>query len=325
MERILKYLQQIFDENAQIHKWNAKDILSLKLAGSYDFFLVALLEEEFLLVRPYEQQAIPNLKIQIRLIEEKTGYQVALLLEEITSYRMKKMLEERMAFLVLDRQMYLPFMALHIKAQKRGKRTQNVRVKFTPATQLIYLTILYENKNEFCIEELSEKLKLSDMTVVRGMEELKQIGIVDYVVGGQTGRKKIFTRIPLKQYYQIGKEYLINPVKKEFYVREIPKHLKVYKSGLTALCEQTMLGEPRQTVYAIGSAQEKDWKELEVSKEQAIEENFPCLQVVKYDIGILTDNEYVDPITLILSLPEKDDRIEIAVDELMEDKQWFMV
>jgi hypothetical protein len=44
---------------------------------------------------------------------------------------------------------------------------------------------------------------------------------------------------------------------------------------------------------------------------------------MKYDIGALTKNEYIDPISLIMSLPKKDDRTEIAIDELMEGIVWY--
>ena len=40
-------------------------------------------------------------------------------------------------------------------------------------------------------------------------------------------------------------------------------------------------------------------------------------------MGLLTRQEYVDPITLIVSLDEKDERIEMAIDELMEGMEWF--
>lgn len=324
MEKFLYYLKQNIDEMAKVSKWNAKEVLSLQYAGSYEYFLVSILDKEFLLVRPYEQETISKMGTQIRIIEEKTGYDVAILVEESTVYRRKMMLKERIAFVDSNQQVYLPFMALHIKTQRERSLKQVIQEKFTPATQLIFLAILYLDKEEFYIEELTEKLNLSTMTIVRGTDELKRIGVVDYVIGGQTGRKKIFTRIPQKKYYQIGKEYLRNPVKKEIYVREIPKDLRVLKSGLIALGEQTMLGEPRQEVYAVSIAKEKELKNLEVTKEQGMEENLPRIQILKYDVENLTNNEYVDPITLILSLPQKDDRIEIAIDELMEGEKWFV-
>ena len=48
------------------------------------------------------------------------------------------------------------------------------------------------------------------------------------------------------------------------------------------------------------------------------------IQVINYDIQKLTNNDEIDPISLIYSLDEKDERIELAIEEMMEDKIWFM-
>ena len=37
MEKILNYLKQNIDEMATVSKWNAKEVLSLQYAGSYEF------------------------------------------------------------------------------------------------------------------------------------------------------------------------------------------------------------------------------------------------------------------------------------------------
>ena len=324
MERIIEYLRSNIDDDVIIQKWDAKKRLSLQLSGSFEYFLVHLLGEEFLLVRPYKQLEIQKIKIQLSMIEEQAELSAAVLLEETTVYRMKKMLLEKVSFVSVDQQMYLPFMALHIKKQRITMLEETIHEQFTPATQMIFLFILYSDKEEFSIDAIFSVLNLSSMTVVRVMNELKRIGLVDYKIGGQTGRKKVFKRIPRKEYYKIGKDYLQNPVKKTIFVSHIPNYLKIYKSGLTALGEQTMLGESSQKIYAVDSMAGKRLIEYQVSKEKAMEENLPMIQIMKYDIGALTASEYIDPITLIYGLDQKDERIEIAIDELMEDTEWFV-
>ncbi len=322
MIEILKYIQKSIDENALIHKWNSKDKLSLYLAGSFEYYMVNLLDVSFLLVRPFEQQTVQKLKTQIALIEEQTKIPAALFLEEYSGYRIKKMLRERIPFIAIN-QLYLPFVALHFKKQRYNTVDIPVHEKFTPATQLIFLYILYAQKKEFELIEVAEKLNISSMTTVRGMNELNRIGLVDYKIGGKTGRKKYYERIDQGIYYSKGKNYLLNPIKKIMYVSEIPLHIKMYKSGLTALGEQTMLGEPKQMVYAADGKAEILLKENQVSRETALEELMPKVQIMKYDIGLLSQNNYIDPISLICGLDEKDDRIELAIEELMEDTEWF--
>lgn len=116
---------------------------------------------------------------------------------------------------------------------------------------------------------------------------------------------------------------MINPVKKVIYVETIPENVVVYKSGLTALGEQTMLGEPEQPVFAAESKMEELLKGIQISKEQAEEEASPMIEMMRYNISTLTDSEYVDPVSVMLSLRELDDRIEIAINELMEEQEWY--
>ena len=115
MNEITKYLQVNIDDNAEVQKWDAKKYLNLQLAGSYEYYIVSVLMEKFLLIKPMEEYTISKIKIHINRITEKTGYEVAILMQFPTVYRVKKMMEERIAFITVDKQMYLPFMALHIK------------------------------------------------------------------------------------------------------------------------------------------------------------------------------------------------------------------
>lgn len=322
MNVILNYLKQSIDDKAHIEEWNAKQYLNLQLAGSYDYYLVTVLTEPFLLIKPKEMQTIQKIKTHILRIREMTEYEIAILLEDATPYYIKKMLEERIAFLALDKQMYLPFLALHIK-KKQGKKIETeIREKFTAATQMIFLALLYSDKKVFSTEELAEELKLSVMTILRATDELKRLGLVSCETGGQTGRKKWFRPIEKKRYYCIGREYLINPVKKRCYVKKIPDELEIFRGGMTALAEQTMLAEPTCETYAFyGKLQQLE--EYRVSREEAIMEELPEIQLMQYDIGKLTNNRYIDPVTLIMSLDEKDDRVEIAIEELIGEMEWY--
>lgn len=44
---------------------------------------------------------------------------------------------------------------------------------------------------------------------------------------------------------------------------------------------------------------------------------------MKYNVNLLAEDGCADPITIIQSLNEKDERIEIAIDEMMEGVEWF--
>ena len=85
-----------------------------------------------------------------------------------------------------------------------------------------------------------------------------------------------------------------------------------------------MLGEPTQETYAMCAKMERMLLDLQVSYEQAMEEALPRVQLMKYDVSLLTENQYVDPITMILCLGEMDERVEMAIEELMEENEWYV-
>lgn len=322
-KELLEYLQQILDANARLEQWKAGNELNLQIKDKYLFYKAQLLDTSFFIIRPRENMTVQTMKAQMEYIRCKLKCDCAVLLEESTTYRKKKMLEERMPFMVMDGQMYLPFTALYLK-KKNKKEPVEMPQHFTAATQLLYLYLLYREDDLIDTEELVKTLGMSVMTVCRGMEKLEQIGVVSHKITGKTGRKKLYKRIDRKDYYLKGIGYLENPVRQCIYVKEIPQNLQVYKSGLSALAEQSMLGEPAHEIYAISGKQEKVFRDFQVEKERAIEEHLPEIQIMKYNIGLLEKEGCVDPITLIKSLVETDERIELAIGEMMEGKEWFV-
>ena len=196
-------------------------------------------------------------------------------------------------------------------------------LKFTPATQLIFLFILYSDSEKFSIENIASELEISKMFAQRGLTELEHIGLLSHTLGGKTGRKKVFQSINKKEFYAEGKAYLDNPVRDRVCVKRMPEIDGSVVSDLSALAEQTMLGEPLQKHYAVYSRSRDDLDEYTVSEEQAMEEKLPVVQLMKYDVGKLSHNHYIDPVSMIYSLSENDERIQISVNELMEQCKWY--
>lgn len=323
MEEILKYLKENFDSNASIRQWNAKKYLSIGLAAEYEYYSVSILSEEFLMIRPLEPKTVQKVKIQLGHIYEKSGSNIVVLLDNSTPYMMRRMLEEKIPFLELGKQMYLPFMTLHIRNHRKVEQKEISNKKFAPTTQLIYLAILYWSRDTFEVEDIARQLQVSDITISRATTELEVLGLIRSVIGGKTGRKKLYTRIDVRQYYVQGKEYLQDQRTKTIFLKEIPLNIALYKTGLTALAEQTMLGEPAREIYAAYSKKAKDFFPFQITIEEAMEEKAYEVQLIKYDVGALARIQYVDPLTLLLGIDETDDRIEMAVEELMEKEIWY--
>ena len=323
MDKLLNYLKEYIDEAAVCVDWNeeAKKRLSLQLSGAFDFTYAGLLGEHVLFLNPMESYTVGQMEKWCGVIEAKSGMQTAIVMDEATPYTIKKLLGDRIGFVVPGKQMSLPFLAMQIKNQK-SHIAKDIK-SFSPSTQMIYLYILYSKDDDFSLEAVSYALGISSMTATRGMRDLSDLGLLSYDIMGQTGRKKVFTRLPQKEYYMTGRKYLAPPVRDILYVSRLPEGMQVLKSDLTALGEQTMLSEPEQKCYCIPSKERDLLKECVITKEQAKEEHLPMVQLIKYDVRRLSRDGYEDPISLILGLSERDERIDMAISELMEGKAWY--
>ena len=324
MKKILDCLKTYIDDYVSMKNWNkeAKKKFSLAVSSSFNFYLINLLETDFILLEPLQEFTADNYEKDIIFIQNKTEYPCVLALTEISTYMQKKFIKDKIAFVVEDNQISIPFLVLKVRAKIQEQKRQISIEKFTPFYQLIYLYLLYSDETEFAISDLSNKLKVSVMSILRAMNSFERLGMVKSEVGGSTNRKRLFYKIEQESFFDIGKKYLDNPVKKVMCVSDIPDGVKVYKSGLTALSEKSMLSEPKRKTFAIYKNVEK-LKDYLISVETASDTNSPIIQIMKYDISLLAKGDCVDPLTIISELKEKDERIEMAISEMMEGYKWF--
>ncbi|SKB93285.1 hypothetical protein SAMN06296386_109119 [Lachnospiraceae bacterium] len=324
MLKILSYIREYIDEDASCADYNkeARRLFSLQLAGTFEYYIFHVFNERFLVIRPVESIAVSKLQGMVQIVEDKTGMCVATAFNELNPYAIKKMLKERMAFIVPGKQISLPFLALCIKNER--KRIRKEIKKFSPGTQLVFLYLLYSDNTDFDIDQVINNLSVSKMTAVRGLNDLYELGLLTFDTAGQTGRKKIYHKSDSSNFYSEGRKYLDNPVRETVYIKELPKDLVSVKTDLTALAELTMMAEPAQKRLALCSKNRSQLDGAIIDKAEALEDNLPMIQLTKYDTGILGKRGCADPISIMLGLEEKDDRIEMAINDLLKKYEWYI-
>lgn len=85
-----------------------------------------------------------------------------------------------------------------------------------------------------------------------------------------------------------------------------------------------MLSEPAQKRLALCSKNRSQLEGVIVDKAEALEYNLPMIQLTKYDTGILGERGCADLISIMLGLEEKDDRIEMAISDLLNKFDWYI-
>jgi len=327
INNIKNYIRAAIDEKAVINNYENNKNIPIYLKEEFDFYKGKILGRDVFLAEPKRSNInLLTLEKRIGAIREKTGNNIIILYDQLSDFKRKKLIEKRIAFIVSDKQMYIPFIALDINKYANRKKYKKVD-KFSTAAQLAYLYLLYNNSN-ICIDELSKIIKRSKMTASRALDELFSLKLVNYNIKGKTGRKKYYERIDDPDYFKFGYQYLESPILKKINIYEDVNIEGTCRAGLSALSEKSMINKPKYEIRAIGKIKKYDIKSLYDSfidnEENSGNEPLMQIEIWKYDSGILSRTGLVDIVSLGLTLAdEKDERIKMAMDDLMRNYNWY--
>ena len=323
MQKPLEIFRELFDEKATLISYKPQGKISLYLISSYNFYLAEVLGVCFFVIEPLGDKTTQQIKIHFQTIQAALQLPCVLYEKELTRYKFRKLIREKIPFITDCVQVYLPFMGIFLRREPAEKVFQPEAEVFTPSAQMVFLEILYGEHPEITQQELSRKLDCSVMTCSRALEQMVAFNLLEYRTEGKTGRQKIYYYQNKAAFFAEGKRYLINPIKKSIFVREIPPNIRVYLNGLSALSKKTMLADPDHLILAVSGNAEREVKLYQQPQEIGREEHLAEIQIMKYDIGLFAKEGMADPITVICSIRESDERIEMAVDEMMEEYEWY--
>lgn len=248
--------------------------------------------------------------------------EVCVVAQALPTYVRKRLIERGISFVIPRVQMYLPSLGMELRPQPRKKKPVTIE-RFSPATQVVLIHwLLGRIENLITPLELSKQLGYSAMSMSRALDELEP---TQFSMVTRSGRKRLIA-FPenRKATWMQALPLLRNPISKT--VRIIAHDLHgqdALPAGITALATQSMLSDTAYPEYAISR---DAWKVMaDLGTEQIpVEEPGTCLlQIWRYDPKTLEVDGLVDPFSLFLSLQnESDERIQIALEEMMERYQW---
>jgi hypothetical protein len=321
IKHIIRYLENNVQDHIEVHKWKKAKNLIYRFQDNFNFYEIYLLGIQIVLIE--ENGPSTNIKEMYKLMKMVKRQEVdycAMVFKDITSYKRKKMIQERIPFIIENGQMYLPFLGLDLSFTTKKESIKPTT--FTPSAQLLFLYLLYNKSQKVDAEYISSLFQASKVHASRALRELYDMKLITYEIGGSTNRTRIYKRINDPEYYQQGYKYLKNPVQSEFLCTCEAR--PGMKSGLSALSEQSMLGEPEHETYAIT----KDERNHLVHNIDIIydDESAIMLEVWSYDPTIISKGKYVDIVSLHLSLRDIDDpRIDEEIEKMMKGETWYKV
>lgn len=240
----------------------------------------------------------------------------------MASHQRRRLIEHKVPFVVPGNQLYLPDLGLDLREYFKQKATPDPD-GLSPSAQLLLLRALLR-------EELAEpwhpveELKLlgyTAMTVSRAVRDLVAARLVTTQKRGRVVELMLSDAPAVV--WDRAQPLLKSPVQRLVWVNEAEEGIdKLPLAGGSALASLSMLNPPRNEVRA---AYRADWAELRkrIDTLPAPEKGAVAIQVWTYPPLHQGVSQSVDHLSLMLSFKdERDDRIQIALDELRESLPW---
>ncbi|MFA5698325.1 MAG: hypothetical protein WC954_01150 [Sphaerochaeta sp.] len=247
------------------------------------------------------------IKKHIALLQTIEPLPVVLVLPSITRQRRESLINARIPFIVPNTQIYLPFLGILLQERFAPKEVESFSLQ--PATQVLLFCYLYRKESKLYLQEVSESLPYSKMTLSRAFDQLAQTG---HIIAEKDGVQRfLYSPLQGRELFERMRPYLINPVRKRGYLHKEELTQNLLLAGDSALALQSMINSPIVPSYATVHA--SNITEVLIDTERQV-----GIEVWKYDPSILTSDLSVDPLSLIMSYTAQDDeRITKALESIL--------
>jgi len=324
IEKFKDYLYRTTGITLHLTKWSGKTSLSYYLNEIYAFYKADILDTPVIIMEQTSpgEQTPATIKKHCEQVNKTWQGAVIYLSDSITPYNRKRLIEHKVPFVIPDNQMYLPDLGIDLREHFRQIRTS--KITFSPSTQVLVLyALLNKTSGPFTPAGLAAILNYTPMTLGRAFDELEAAGICEVK---SMGRERFLTLSEnRKDLWELTLPYMKTPARAVYYISPAEDLLKlhnIFRSGLPALSEYSMLAAPGYPVMALGP---DTWNNIKAGLRllPIREEGAAELQVWRYSPETLSPGDTVDIFSLYLSLmDEKNERIQKALSEMMEGFSW---
>ncbi len=322
MDNVLKYLQDTLGLAGTVKKVpeSLLNKLPLYLSHAYNYGLLEIDGDYFLLAEEGNKnpKTAEQLKKQAKAIFHYTDLPAVFVLYSQSMQMRRNMIRNRISFIVPENQIYLPELFLYLKENNR--QIHPLSEFLTPSAQLLLLYHLQvEHLEEFSFKEIAKKLGYSPKTITKIAEELKAKKICR-VTG--TKEKRFAFDVGRKQLWKMAEPQMQSPVIKSYFTG-LKGNWDFCKSGDTALAHYTFLSDTGKEAYAVYKVEverlrkKRYWEYLDET------EGDIRVEVWKYNPCILSNNGYIDPLSLYLYYrDDPNERVKAEMMELIDKKVW---
>jgi DNA-binding MarR family transcriptional regulator len=322
---ITRYLADTLGLRAELRPWNGAGQVPFFLHEAFTILQLSLGDSALLIAidtRP-EPQRPAQLRVQIERLRTAAQLPVIYVTDALASYERRRFIELGVPFLVPGNQLYLPDLGIDLREYFRARRPA-AGAHVSPSTQAVLIAMLLTKpwRSDWVVAEIVARLGYTPMTLTRVLRELRAEGIADIYRDGR--ERRLHVDGTPDEIWQRAKKFLTSPVKRSVWMPTLTTAEPARRlAGLSALAHLTQLADPPLPVYAISP---DDWRAVKQTK-QAVSmrpmEGYAEWEVWSYPTAILSQDQTVDPLSLMLSLEHvADERVQLALDELRGQLSW---
>jgi len=322
MSNVIKYLQDTVGLSGLIKDVSDMDLkkLPLYLSHAYHYSVFEVDRHSFLLAEDNSStpKTASQLKKQSKAISQYTKLSVVFVLYNPSAQVRRKMVQDRINFIVPESQIYLPELLISLK--EMNNKLHLFSEQLTPSAQLLLLYHLQvEHIDDFSFKEIAEKLNYSAKTITKVAAELKAKNLCE--IAGAKEKQFVF-EVGRKQLWQMSEPQMQLPIIKSYYTN-LKVHPALCKSGDMALAHYTFLSDTEKREYAVYKAAFEELKKSDYWDYLDDVDGDMRVEVWKYDPRLLSNNGYIDTLSLYLCYREDtNERVQAEIKELINKKIW---
>lgn len=302
IQNTIKYIHSFLNDKISVKgiTVDVQRILPIVIQSTYDCFSSAIMGIDVYLCFAKDEKSITPSKVQLHLqmLEQHVGKPCIIVLEDIPSYNIKRLIDQRVNFIIIGKQMFLPSLMLDLR--KMPTKDKDIKDQIPPLAQCMILYVLQIGYLTETISELTELFGVSYSTANRAVRWLQSKG---FIFTGRANKNIQFLFLGY-ELWDKALPHLISPIEKT---------IKTNYQPTNALLSGRSVFSDNMKTCAIYKDKSKGIPET-VNGDYTIE-------IWKYNPMILSkDKRQVDYLSLYLSLKDNTDNESIAmVNRLLEE------
>ena len=293
--------------------------LPISFEKRFQYVQMKFHKESFLLIKEKRRGSLDSFVTQARIMGEKASMDVIWVFSKLSDIEKKQLLQARVPFVDFKGNLFFPPLGLVLNANDDVATSKEL----TPSEQLTWIAfLLTKGQKVVDVDMLSQVTGLPNSTIYRCLRTFKTLDWLNKP-------NKLYTyTASKKELFLKSESYLFNPIKKRLLLpnvdlENIKSDSRLLYGGTYALSYLTFLAESDEnSSYVISQRQ---FNKLSLPLSQHVLEG-KVLEIWRYspfvsefwnDFKENQDRQFVDPISLYLTLKDDDDpRVEEEIEVL---------